>query len=162
MSFCENCSSVTGRRLRCKRPLTFFLTPLSRRERATTGRAADEWASPSQPKDAEASISPAIPCTRLANLILPPKQEAQHVAAHIPRWGCLGCSALVGGQGMGDVPRERKTLCFLYCWPVPFHIFMQIGASVRGRCTRPKGTGDRSGVRVSKAGPELGRSRASP
>jgi hypothetical protein len=53
-----------------------------------TGRAADEWASPSPPKDAEASIPKAIPCTRLANLILPPKQqEAQHVEVHIPRWG---------------------------------------------------------------------------
>src|SRR6476646_1632328 len=30
-----------------------------------TGRTADEWASPSPPKDAEASIPRAIPCTRL-------------------------------------------------------------------------------------------------
>jgi Transglycosylase SLT domain len=53
-----------------------------------TGRTADEWASPSAPKDAEASIPRAIPCTRLANLILPPKQEeVQHIAADIPRWG---------------------------------------------------------------------------
>jgi soluble lytic murein transglycosylase-like protein len=39
---------------------------------AVTGRTADEWSSPSSPKDAEASIPKAIPCTRLANLILPP------------------------------------------------------------------------------------------
>jgi hypothetical protein len=53
-----------------------------------TGRTADEWASPSPPKDAEASIPRAIPCTRLANLILPPKhEEVQHIAADIPRWG---------------------------------------------------------------------------
>ena len=53
-----------------------------------TGRTADEWASASAPKDAEASIPRAIPCTRLANLILPPKQEeVQHIAADIPRWG---------------------------------------------------------------------------
>ncbi len=55
---------------------------------AVTGRTADEWSSPSPPKDAEASIPKAIPCTRLANLILPPKQEQeQHIEAHIPRWG---------------------------------------------------------------------------
>ena len=53
-----------------------------------TGRTADAWASPSAPKDAEASIPRTIPCTRLANLILPRKQEeAQDIAAHIPRWG---------------------------------------------------------------------------
>jgi soluble lytic murein transglycosylase-like protein len=55
---------------------------------AVTGRTADEWSSPSSPKDAEVLIPKAIPCTRLANLILPPKQEeAQHIEAHIPRWG---------------------------------------------------------------------------
>jgi hypothetical protein len=55
---------------------------------AVTGRTADEWSSPSPPKDAEVSIPKAVPCTRLANLILPPKQqEAQHLEAHIPRWG---------------------------------------------------------------------------
>jgi soluble lytic murein transglycosylase-like protein len=54
---------------------------------AVTGRIADQWSSPSPPKDAETSIPKAIPCTRLAHLILPPKQEeAQHVEAHIPRW----------------------------------------------------------------------------
>jgi hypothetical protein len=55
---------------------------------AVTGRTADEWSSASPPKDAEASIPKTVPCTRLANLIAPPKQEeAQHVEAHIPRWG---------------------------------------------------------------------------
>jgi hypothetical protein len=28
-----------------------------------------------------------VPCTRLANLILAPKQERQRIAAYIPRWG---------------------------------------------------------------------------
>jgi len=55
---------------------------------AVTGRTADEWSSPSPPKDAEASIPKAFPCTRLANLILPPKQQdAQHIETHVPRWG---------------------------------------------------------------------------
>jgi hypothetical protein len=55
---------------------------------AVTGRTADEWSSSSPPKDAQASIPKTLPCTRLANLILPAKhQEAQHVEAHVPRWG---------------------------------------------------------------------------
>ena len=52
-----------------------------------TGWTADEWASPSPPQNAEASIPQGVPCTRLANLILAPKDEAQRVAAYIPRWG---------------------------------------------------------------------------
>jgi hypothetical protein len=52
-----------------------------------TGWTADEWASPSPPQYAEASIPQGVPCTRLANLILAPKEEAQRVAAYIPRWG---------------------------------------------------------------------------
>jgi Transglycosylase SLT domain len=52
-----------------------------------TGWTADEWASPAPPQNAEASIPQGVPCTRLANLILAPKDEAQRVAAYIPRWG---------------------------------------------------------------------------
>jgi hypothetical protein len=52
-----------------------------------TGWTADEWASPAPPQNAEASIPQGVPCTRLANLILAPKEEAQRVAAYIPRWG---------------------------------------------------------------------------
>jgi hypothetical protein len=28
-----------------------------------------------------------VPCTRLANLILAPKAEAQRIATYVPRWG---------------------------------------------------------------------------
>ena len=52
-----------------------------------TGWTADEWASPSPPQNAETTIPQGVPCTRLANLILAPKQEAQRIAAYIPRWG---------------------------------------------------------------------------
>jgi hypothetical protein len=52
-----------------------------------TGWTADEWASPSPPQATETTIPPGIPCTRLANLILAPKQEAQRIAAYVPRWG---------------------------------------------------------------------------
>ena len=52
-----------------------------------TGWTVDEWASSSPPEKAETTISQGVPCTRLANLILAPKQERQRIAAHIPRWG---------------------------------------------------------------------------
>ena len=52
-----------------------------------TGWTADEWASPSPPKTSETTIPQGVPCTRLANLILAPKAEAQRIAAYVPRWG---------------------------------------------------------------------------
>ena len=52
-----------------------------------TGWTADEWASPTPPQTAETTIPQGIPCTRLANLILAPKLEAQRIAAYVPRWG---------------------------------------------------------------------------
>ncbi len=52
-----------------------------------TGWTADEWASPSPPKNSETTIPQGVPCTRLANLILAPKEEAHRIAAYVPRWG---------------------------------------------------------------------------
>src|SRR6202046_2414727 len=52
-----------------------------------TGWTADEWASPSPPQTAETTIPQGVPCTRLANLILAPKEKAQRIAAHMPRRG---------------------------------------------------------------------------
>ena len=52
-----------------------------------TGWTADEWASSSPPQKAETTIPQGVPCTRLANLILAPKQERQRIAAYLPRWG---------------------------------------------------------------------------
>ena len=52
-----------------------------------TGWTADEWASSSPPEKAETTIPQGVPCTRLVNLILAPKQERQRIAAYIPRWG---------------------------------------------------------------------------
>jgi len=52
-----------------------------------TGWTADEWASPSPPQNAETTIPQGVPCTRLANLILAPKEQAERIAAYIPRWG---------------------------------------------------------------------------
>jgi hypothetical protein len=52
-----------------------------------TGWTVDEWASPSPPPKAETTIPHGVPCTRLANLILAPKDKAQQIATHVPRWG---------------------------------------------------------------------------
>jgi hypothetical protein len=52
-----------------------------------TGWTADEWASSSPPEKTETTIPQGVPCSRLANLILAPKQEQQRIAAYIPRWG---------------------------------------------------------------------------
>jgi hypothetical protein len=52
-----------------------------------TGWTADEWASPSPPANADTTIPQGVPCTRLANLILAPKEKAQSIAAYVPRWG---------------------------------------------------------------------------
>jgi soluble lytic murein transglycosylase-like protein len=52
-----------------------------------TGWTADEWASSSPPEKADTTIPQGVPCTRLANLILAPKQERKRIAAYIPRWG---------------------------------------------------------------------------
>jgi Transglycosylase SLT domain len=52
-----------------------------------TGWTADEWASPSPPQTSETTIPQGVPCTRLANLILAPKEEAQRIAGYVPRWG---------------------------------------------------------------------------
>jgi hypothetical protein len=52
-----------------------------------TGWTADEWASPSPPQNSETTIPQGVPCTRLANLILAPKEQAQRIAAYVPRWG---------------------------------------------------------------------------
>ncbi len=52
-----------------------------------TGWTADDWASAVPPQTAETTIPQGVPCTRLANLILAPKQEAQRIAGYVPRWG---------------------------------------------------------------------------
>jgi hypothetical protein len=52
-----------------------------------TGWTADEWASASPPQTSETTIPQGVPCARLANLILAPKDEQQRIAAYVPRWG---------------------------------------------------------------------------
>jgi hypothetical protein len=55
----------------------------------TTGRSADEWKSAAPPKEAEKAIPHGLPCTTLANLIVPKPQQAEPDASEtrLPRWG---------------------------------------------------------------------------
>jgi Transglycosylase SLT domain len=52
-----------------------------------TGWTADDWVSASPPQTSETTIPQGVPCTRLANLILAPKEEQQRIASYVPRWG---------------------------------------------------------------------------
>jgi hypothetical protein len=52
-----------------------------------TGWTVDDWASPSPPQNAETTVPPGVPCTRLANLILAPRAQAQRIVTYVPRWG---------------------------------------------------------------------------
>jgi len=52
-----------------------------------TGWTADEWASASPPQTPDTTIPQGVPCTRLANLILAPKEEAKRIASYVPKWG---------------------------------------------------------------------------
>jgi hypothetical protein len=52
-----------------------------------TGWTADEWASADPPKAADTTIPQGVPCTRLANIILAPAEQARRIAAYVPRWG---------------------------------------------------------------------------
>jgi hypothetical protein len=71
-----------------------------------TGWTADEWASPSPPQKAETTIPQGVPCTRLANLILAPRQEAQRIATYVPRWG-LQLAAHLSESKAWALYRER-------------------------------------------------------
>jgi Transglycosylase SLT domain len=71
-----------------------------------TGRTADEWASGSPPQKADTTIPQGVPCTRLANLILAPKEEAKRIATYIPRWGIWLAAHLVENKAWA-MYRER-------------------------------------------------------
>ena len=74
-----------------------------------TGWTADEWASGSPPQVADTTIPQGVPCTRLANLILAPKEEAKRIATYIPRWGIWLAAHLVESKAWA-MYREAKAL----------------------------------------------------
>jgi hypothetical protein len=82
-----------------------------------TGWTADEWASGSPLQTADTTIPQGVPCTRPANLILAPKEEAKRIATYMPRWGIWLAAHLVGRRsaascllatGAGDRGEYRK------------------------------------------------------
>jgi hypothetical protein len=72
-----------------------------------TGWTADEWASHSPPQAAEATIPPGVPCARLANLVLGPKEEAKRIASYVPRWGIPLAAHLLESKAW-EMYRERQ------------------------------------------------------
>src|SRR4029077_15692106 len=78
-----------------------------------TGWTADEWASPSPPQTAETTIPQGVPCTRLANLILAPKEEAKRIATYIPRCGIWLAAHLVETKAWAMYRDRLKRFAFL-------------------------------------------------
>ena len=71
-----------------------------------TGWTTDEWASELPPQTADTTNPQGVPCTRLANLILAPKEEAKRIATYIPRWGIWLAAHLVESKAWA-MYRER-------------------------------------------------------
>ena len=78
-----------------------------------TGWTADEWASGSPPQTADTTIPQGVPCDRLANLILAPKEEAKRVATYIPRWGIWLAAHLVESKAWAIYRERLKRFAFL-------------------------------------------------
>jgi hypothetical protein len=53
----------------------------------TTGSTAEEWASPSPPRAADATIPQGFPCASIVRLVLAPLTQAGHIAACLLPWG---------------------------------------------------------------------------
>jgi hypothetical protein len=58
------------------------------------------------PQTADTTIPQGVPCTRLANLILAPKEEAKRIATYMPRWGIWLAAHLVESKAWA-MYRER-------------------------------------------------------
>jgi hypothetical protein len=72
-----------------------------------TGWTADEWASHSPSQAADATIPPGVPCARLANLVLAPKEEAKRIASYVPRWGIQLAAHLLESKAW-EMYRDRQ------------------------------------------------------
>jgi hypothetical protein len=68
--------------------------------------------SSSPPENAETTIPHSVTCSRLANLILAPKQERQRSAVYVPRWGIqrprVRAVTLRTSTNKAAVPGSRK------------------------------------------------------
>ena len=98
-----------------------------------TGWTADEWASPSPPQNAETTIPQGVPCTRLANLILAPKPEAQRIATYIPRWGVRLAAHLSESKAWAIYRERLKRFASLIGDREPIALYKQIPGMGRAR-----------------------------
>jgi hypothetical protein len=98
-----------------------------------TGWTADEWASPSPPQNAETMIPQGVPCTRLANLILAPKQDAQRIAAYIPRWGVQLAAHLSESKAWAIYRERQKRFASLIGDREPIVLYKQIPGMGRAK-----------------------------
>jgi hypothetical protein len=98
-----------------------------------TGWTADEWASPSPPQNAETMIPQGVPCTRLANLILAPKQDAQRIAAYIPRWGMQLAAHLSESKAWAIYRERQKRFASLIGDREPIVLYKQIPGMGRAK-----------------------------
>jgi hypothetical protein len=98
-----------------------------------TGWTADEWASPSPPQNAETSIPQGLPCTRLANLILAPKEEAQRMVAYVPRWGVQLAAHLSESKAWAIYRERLKRFASLIGDREPIVLYKQIPGMGRAK-----------------------------
>jgi hypothetical protein len=98
-----------------------------------TGWTADEWASPSPPLNSETTIPQGVPCTRLANLILAPKQEAQRIVTYIPRWGVQLAAHLSEGKAWAIYRERQKRFASLIGDHEPIVLHKQIAGMGRAK-----------------------------
>jgi Transglycosylase SLT domain len=98
-----------------------------------TGWTADEWASPSPPQNAETAIPQGLPCTRLANLILAPKEEAQRMVAYVPRWGVQLAAHLSESKAWAIYRERLKRFASLIGDREPIVLYKQIPGMGRAK-----------------------------
>jgi len=98
-----------------------------------TGWTADEWASHSPPQAADATIPPGVPCARLANLVLAPKEEAKRIASYVPRWGIQLASHLLESKAWAIYRERQKRYASLIGDYEPVVLYKQIPGMGRAK-----------------------------
>jgi len=74
-----------------------------------------------------------VPCARLANLILAPKQEAQRIAAYIPRWGVQLAAHLSESKAWAIYRERQKQFASLIGDREPIVLYKQIPGMGRAK-----------------------------
>jgi hypothetical protein len=74
-----------------------------------------------------------VPCTRLANLILAPKQEAQRIATYIPRWGVQLAAHLSESKAWAIYRERQKRFAALIGDREPIVLYKQIPGMGRAK-----------------------------